>query len=88
MTDLQFLRTAITEVLPDLSESVKEILEETLGWGLDDFQYIEEADLLPALKPIQAQNSLAVLKLRCKSSIIVQVATCVKSCLHKDQLVI
>lgn len=72
MTDCTqtFLRTAITEVLPDLPEVSKDILEETLqNLGVetyDDFQFIEEADLLSALRPIQARKILAAWKLRCK----------------------
>nr|XP_023653298.1 uncharacterized protein LOC111836354 isoform X4 [Paramormyrops kingsleyae] len=49
----------------------KGILEETLqSLGLetyDDFQFIEEADLLSALKPIQARKVLAAWKLKCQS---------------------
>lgn len=73
MTDLEqtFLRTAITEVLPDLSEVTKDILEETLqSIGVetfDDFQFIEEADLLSALRPIQARKALAAWKLKCQT---------------------
>lgn len=74
-----FLRTAITEVLPDLPEVTKDILEETLqSLGVetyDDFNFIEEADLLSALRPIQARKVLAAWKLRCKSYIAVQNAT-------------
>ena len=75
MTDLEqsFLRSAITEVLPDLPEMIKDILEEHLqSLGVetcDDFQFIEEADLLSALRPIQARKVVAVLKQRWKSSI-------------------
>ncbi|KAL6466698.1 hypothetical protein MHYP_G00245070 [Metynnis hypsauchen] len=71
MTDLErtFSRTAITEVLPELSEVTKDILEETLqsigAETYNDFQFIEEADLLSALRPIQARKVLAAWKLRC-----------------------
>ncbi|KAL7885610.1 hypothetical protein AOLI_G00059050 [Acnodon oligacanthus] len=64
MTDSErtVLRTAITEVLPDLSEVTKDILEETLqSIGVetyDDFQFTEEADLL---------SVLAAWKLRCQT---------------------
>lgn len=65
-----FLRTAITEVLPDLPEVTKDILEETLqSLGVetyDDLKLIEEADLLLALRPIQARKVLFAWKLRCK----------------------
>lgn len=72
MTDLEqtFLRTAITEVLPELPEVSKDILEETLqSLGVEtynDFQFIEEADLLSALRPIQARKLLAAWKRKCK----------------------
>lgn len=53
-----FLRSPITEVLPDLSEVSKDILEETLqSLGVEthyDFQFIKEEDLLSALRPVQA----------------------------------
>ncbi|KAL6456312.1 hypothetical protein MHYP_G00348550 [Metynnis hypsauchen] len=66
-----FLHTAITEVLPELSEVTKYILEETLqSIGVEtynDFQFIEEADLLSALRPIQARKVLAAWKLRCQT---------------------
>ncbi|XP_073763552.1 uncharacterized protein [Danio rerio] len=73
MTDLEttFLRTAITEVLPNLPEATKDILEETLqSIGVetyDDFKFIEESDLLTALRPIQARKVLAAWKLRCQT---------------------
>ncbi|KAL6491349.1 hypothetical protein MHYP_G00016940 [Metynnis hypsauchen] len=66
-----FLHTAITEVLPELSEVTKDILEETLqSIGVEtysEFQFIEEADLLSALLPIQARKVLAAWKLRCQT---------------------
>lgn len=66
-----FIRSAITEVLPDLPEMTKDILEETLqSLGVetyDDFKFIEEADLLSALRPIQARKVLAAWKLRCQT---------------------
>ena len=67
-----FLRTAITEVLPDLPEMQKDILEENLqSLGVetyDDIQFIHEADLLSVLRPIQARKVLAAWKLSSKSS--------------------
>lgn len=61
----------------------EDILEETLqSFGVetyDDFQFVEEADLLSALRPIQARKVLAAWKLRCKSSIAVHDATSVQS---------
>ena len=76
MTNLEptFLRSAINEVLPDLAEVSKDILEETLqSLGIetsDDFQFLEESDLLTALRPIQSRKVLAAWKLRCKYSTI------------------
>lgn len=89
MTDFEptFLRTAINEVLPDLPEVTKDILEETLqSIGVetnDDFQFIEESDLHSALRPVQAQKAIAAWKLRCKSSIVVNDTNSTRSCLHK-----
>ncbi|KAF6738297.1 hypothetical protein FQA47_016967, partial [Oryzias melastigma] len=63
-----FLRTAVNEVLPDLPEMSKDILEEHLqSLGVDtdeDLQFIEEADLLTVLRPIQARKVLAAWKLK------------------------
>ncbi|KAK1896096.1 30S ribosomal protein S5 [Dissostichus eleginoides] len=73
MTDMEqtFIRSAITEVLPDLPEMTKDILEETLqSLGVEtyeDFQFVNEADLLSALRPIQARKVLAAWKLRCQT---------------------
>ncbi|XP_066528543.1 uncharacterized protein [Hoplias malabaricus] len=70
MTDAEqsLLRTAISEVLPDLPEVTKDILEETLqSLGVEtycDFQFITEADLLSALRPVQARKVVAAWKLR------------------------
>lgn len=78
MTDLEqtFLRTTINEVLADLPDKTKDILEEALqSIGVetyDDFLFVEEADLLTALRPVQARKALAALKQRCKKSIAVQ----------------
>ncbi|XP_063752466.1 uncharacterized protein LOC134873015 [Eleginops maclovinus] len=65
--DQTFIRTAINVVLPNLQETtLKDILEETLrSIGVEtynDFQFIEEADLLSALKPIQARKAVAAWK--------------------------
>lgn len=74
-----FLRSAITEVLPDLPEELKHILVETLqSLGietLDDFQIIKEEDLLSALRPIQARKLAAAWSLKCKFSITVHDVT-------------
>ncbi|XP_067374849.1 uncharacterized protein [Channa argus] len=57
--------------MPDLPDAVKDILEETLqSLGVetyDDFSFIEEADLLSALRPIQARKFLAAWKLKCQT---------------------
>lgn len=64
-----FLHSAITEVLPDLSEVSKGILEETLqSLGVethDDLKFIREDDLLSALRPIQARKLVAAWGLKC-----------------------
>ncbi|TWW78169.1 uncharacterized protein LOC130533951 [Takifugu flavidus] len=69
--DQTLLRSAISEALPDLSEINAGILEEHLqSLGIetsDDFKFIEEADLLSALRPIQARKLLAAWKLRCET---------------------
>lgn len=81
MTDSErtFLRTTITKILPDLPELTINILEETLqSLGVetsDDFKFIEEADLLSVLRPVQARKVLAALKLSCKSFIAVKNVT-------------
>ncbi|XP_013856624.1 uncharacterized protein LOC106512581 [Austrofundulus limnaeus] len=71
MAEETFLRTAIDEVLPNLPEVSKDVLEETLqSIGVetyDDFQFIVEDDLLSALRPVQARKALATWKLRCQS---------------------
>lgn len=65
MTDFEptFLHTAITEVLPDLPEVTKAILEEHLQslWveTYDEFQFFEKAVMVSALRPFQAQKLLA-----------------------------
>jgi len=69
-SERMFLRSAISEVLPDLPEMTKDILEETLqSLGVEtyeDFTFIKEADLLSALRPIQARKVIVAWKLRCK----------------------
>lgn len=58
--------TAITKVLPDLPASILDILEETLqSLGVETteyFQFIQEADLLSVLRPIQTRKLLAAWK--------------------------
>ncbi|XP_035980886.1 uncharacterized protein LOC118557809 isoform X2 [Fundulus heteroclitus] len=66
-----FLRSAITEALPDLPEVSKDILQETLqSLGIethDDFQFVKEEDLLSALRPIQARKLVAAWSLKCQA---------------------
>lgn len=66
-----FLRTSIDQVLSDLPEMSKQMLEETLqSLGVEtseDFRFIKEEDLLSALRPIQARKAVAAWKLTCKS---------------------
>ncbi|CAL9702384.1 unnamed protein product [Knipowitschia caucasica] len=56
------------EVLPDLPAATKDILEEQLQSigveSYDDLQFIEESDLLSALRPVQARKLLATWKLK------------------------
>ena len=60
------LNSAITKVLPFLPGSSLEILEETLqSLGVEtteDFSFIQEADLLSVLRPIQARKLVAAWK--------------------------
>nr|XP_055027253.1 uncharacterized protein LOC129416852 isoform X2 [Misgurnus anguillicaudatus]XP_055039674.1 uncharacterized protein LOC129427310 isoform X3 [Misgurnus anguillicaudatus] len=57
--------SAIVRVLPDLSSSVLASVVETLNsLGVttpEDFQYVQEADLLPVLRHIQARKLVSVL---------------------------
>ncbi|XP_047447616.1 uncharacterized protein LOC125012055 [Mugil cephalus] len=68
MSDLEqtFLDVAIMEVLPELEEVNKNILEEHLqSIGVetyDDLRFVTEADLMTALRPIQARKLLSVWK--------------------------
>lgn len=60
---MAFLHDSIREVLPDLSDVAKDMLVETLlALGVEtysDLQYITEADLLLAPRPIQARKAVA-----------------------------
>lgn len=56
------IRSAITKVLPDLPASILDIF---LYLGVDtteDFHFIQEADLLSSLRPIQARRLVAAWK--------------------------
>lgn len=61
---------AIMEVLPQLQAINKNILEEHLqSIGVetyDNLMFITEADLLTALRPVQARKLLSVWKQKCK----------------------
>ncbi|KAL6458904.1 hypothetical protein MHYP_G00323760 [Metynnis hypsauchen] len=63
MDDRDDIRSSISSVLPDLPGSILNIMEETLqslGVGtIDDFQFVQEADLLCVLRPIQARKLVA-----------------------------
>ncbi|XP_060746176.1 tripartite motif-containing protein 29-like [Tachysurus vachellii] len=52
--------TAIAEILKDISSSVLQSVVETLNSlgvsSSEDFRYVQEADLLPILRPIQARK--------------------------------
>ncbi|KAK2885101.1 hypothetical protein Q8A73_021575 [Channa argus] len=64
--DKSIIRRAIVKVLPDLPASVLDIVEETIqSLGVEtteDFHFIQEADLLSALRPIQARKLVAAWK--------------------------
>uniref|UniRef100_A0A8C1XB01 Uncharacterized protein n=1 Tax=Cyprinus carpio TaxID=7962 RepID=A0A8C1XB01_CYPCA len=66
MSEQTFLDVAIMEVLPQLQEINKKILEEHLqSIGVetfDDLMFITEADLLTALRPVEASKLLSVWK--------------------------
>ncbi|KAL7853087.1 hypothetical protein SRHO_G00188720 [Serrasalmus rhombeus] len=61
-----FLHDAIMEVLPELPAVTKNILEEHMqSIGVethDDLRFIEEADLMTVLRPVQARKLLSVWK--------------------------
>lgn len=65
-----FLDVAITEVLPELQAVNKNILEEHLqSIGVetsDDLRFVTEADLMTALRPVQARKLLSAWKQKCK----------------------
>ncbi len=60
------IRCAIMKVLPDLAASLLDILLETLqSLGVEtteNFPFIQEADLLTTLRPIQARRLVAAWK--------------------------
>ena len=60
------ISSAITNVLPDLPASILDNLMETLqSLGVEtseDFHFIQEADLLSTLRPIQARRLVAAWK--------------------------
>lgn len=65
-----FLRDAIMEVLPELQGGSRDILEEHLqSTGVqmyDDLHFVTEADLITALRPIQARKLIFAWKQKCK----------------------
>uniref|UniRef100_A0AAR2JY98 SAM domain-containing protein n=1 Tax=Pygocentrus nattereri TaxID=42514 RepID=A0AAR2JY98_PYGNA len=67
-----FLHDAIMEVLPELPAVTKNILEEHMqSIGVEthaDLRFIEEADLMTVLRPVQARKLLSVWKQKCKNA--------------------
>ncbi len=69
MTDSErtFLDVAIMEVLPQHQAVNKNILEEHLqSIGVDDLRFVTEADLMTALRPVEARKLLSAWKRKCK----------------------
>ncbi|XP_072565115.1 uncharacterized protein [Paramormyrops kingsleyae] len=70
--DQSSISDAITKVLPDLAPSVLDIVVETLqSMGVattEDFDYIQETDLLSVLRPIQARKLVAAWKKNSQST--------------------
>lgn len=68
--DQSNVRSSIAKVLPDLPGSLLNIVDETLqSIGVEtteDFQFVQEADLLSVLRPIQARRLVASWKQTCK----------------------
>lgn len=60
------IHRTIAKVLPDLPASIFNILEETLQLSgvetSEDFYFIQEADLLSVLRPVQARKLVAAWK--------------------------
>ena len=77
---MSLVRSAINKVLPDLAEVSKDTLEETLqSLGIetsDEFQFLEESDLIMALRPTQARKVLQSSKF--KVGFIVNAAICAR----------
>ncbi|XP_076585369.1 uncharacterized protein LOC143333240 [Chaetodon auriga] len=63
LSEMEDIRNFVARVLPDLPGSILNIVEETMqSLGVettDDFQFIQEADLLCVLRPIQARKLIA-----------------------------
>lgn len=54
------IRSAITKVSPDLAVSILDILVETFqSLGVETIPFIQEADLLSTLRPLQARRLVA-----------------------------
>lgn len=68
--EMAFLQDAIHEVLPDLPDTARDTLVETLqSLGVEtssDLQFVTEADLLPVLRPIQVRKAVAAWTAKCK----------------------
>ncbi|XP_019110214.2 uncharacterized protein LOC109137138 [Larimichthys crocea] len=71
--DQSNVRSSIAKVLPDLPGSLLNIVDETLqSIGVEtteDFQFVQEADLLSVLRPIQARRLVASWKQTFQSSV-------------------
>ena len=65
-----FVDVTIMEVLPELQEVNKKIIEEHLRSIRvktdDDLRFLTEDDLMKALRPVQARKLLSAWKLKCK----------------------
>lgn len=68
--DQSSISNAITKVLPDLAPSVLGIVVETLqSLGVEtteDFDFVQESDLMSVLRLIQARKLVAAWKKNCK----------------------
>lgn len=64
--DQSSISNAITKVLPDLAPSVLDIVVETLqSLGVEtteDFDFVQESDLMSVLRPIQARKLVTAWK--------------------------
>lgn len=67
---MDIVKKVVAEALPDVVPEPIINLIQTLGVeSEDDLQYVEDRDLLPCLKPIQARKLLNYIKTRSKLSV-------------------